>query len=44
MHYSKPPKSNNYNYYLETGHDIDSENFDEIFSGREWEIKLAELK
>ena len=27
---------------METGHDIDSGNFGIFFSGREWEIKLAE--
>ena len=42
LHYSKAPKSNICNHFLETGHDIHSDNFCVIFSGREWEIKLAE--
>ena len=42
LHYSKAPKSNIYNHFLETGHDIHSDNFSVIFSGCEWEIKLAE--
>ena len=42
MHYSKPPKNNIYSHHLETGHDIDSGNFGIIFSGLEWETKLAE--
>ena len=42
MHYSKPPKSNIYIHFMETGHDIDSGNFGMIFSGCECEIKLAE--
>ena len=42
IHYSKPPKSNIYSQYLKPCHDIDSANFGIIFSGREWEIKIAE--
>ena len=37
MHYSKPPKP-----YQETGYDIDLGNYGIVFSGREWEIRLAE--
>ena len=42
MHYSKTAKRNIFNNFLETGHDINADNFGIIFSGREWEIKLAE--
>ena len=42
MHYSKPLKSNIYMHYLETGRDVDSNNFNIVFSSCEWEIKLAE--
>ena len=40
--YTKPPKSNVYQHYLQTGHEILTSNFKIVFSGREWETKLAE--